>query len=83
MKRIDGSQPINEISCQPIVIGQRYLQCACVEKAQILRKCLRGNRLQVEGVNLFFNETLRTCRKEKVMRVYPISNLKAGNSNFD
>ncbi|KAM7536384.1 hypothetical protein Aperf_G00000083322 [Anoplocephala perfoliata] len=70
-KRTNGSQPINETSCQPIVISRRYLQCACTEKAQFLRKCLPGNRLQVEKVNSFFNNSLRTCQKETIKWVYP------------
>uniref|UniRef100_A0A158QEB2 VWFA domain-containing protein n=1 Tax=Hymenolepis diminuta TaxID=6216 RepID=A0A158QEB2_HYMDI len=62
---------VNETNCQQVIASRRYIPCACAEKPRILRKCLQGNRLQIEEIEPFFNETLRSCQKNTTKKVYP------------
>lgn len=62
---------VNETNCQQVIVSRRYIPCACAEKPRILRKCLQGNRLQIEEIVPFFNETLKTCQKNTTKKVYP------------
>ncbi|VDN96742.1 unnamed protein product [Rodentolepis nana] len=69
-KRVTEGVLVNETNCQQVIVSRRHIPCACTEKPRILRKCLEGNRLQIEEIEQFFNETSRTCQKQASKKVY-------------